>query len=122
MSDGANAFEQLVIDSFREIKKSLAAVGEVAQQSYQQAAKTNGTVADLTRWREQIDAWRAELEVDRVTAVAFDAGAASVWHKYLGWAREASGLVTSGLVKVLAAMTLVTAGFTLGQIRDWWPW
>ena len=121
MNEGYSAFEHLVIEGLKEMKKGLAAVGELAQQSYQQAAKTNGTVADLKQWREQIDAWRAELDVDRVTAVAFDAGAASERRQYRERAIQIWRAAWSPAVKGVGLLSLVTAGFTLGQIRDWWP-
>lgn len=122
MSDGSNAFEQLVIESLKEMKKGIAAVGDLAQQTYQQAARTNGTVADLTRWRAEIEDWRRELEYDGATAHAFAAGRQAQQSAYINGVKRAGAIVASPLLKALAVVSLVTVGFTLGQIREVWPW
>lgn len=108
-----SAFEQLVIDSLRELKAEIVAVGATAEQglnialkTYEQAKETNGRVTLLETWQDQ-------FEDDGENAASFEAGRESVKRENQALLERAWGRIEKPFIYGASAL-LVGIGIRLG--------
>lgn len=108
------AIEQAV-NGLGEIKASQRVQGFALDRVLEQTTATNGRVVALEDRVETIV--HRNLRLDSIQE-----GKAELREEYHGKIRRFWSVVWSPAAKVLAAITLLTAGFTLSQIREVWPW
>lgn len=113
------AFQQLVIDTlnvltqgYKEIKQELIAVGMTAQQTLQQATKTNGRVDQLER---RADALEGRNHDSDLVEQARREQVAEVKAKAFGLVRA----LDNKLVTSLVLLALFVAGWSVRAVLPW---
>jgi len=125
----SNAFEELVIETLKEVKGELVALGgkteqavTIAAKTLEQATQTNGRVTSLEGWKSQhTDVHLRDLSEER-EAESYAAGAQSERARAKSILARVWGAIRTPVLTGLFAGVTTGVGWLVVQLSDVAPW